>query len=50
MLRLSNIALGKLRSNVAHIVLSNSFAHIVWKPAFSNPKSNPPAPLKKIQS
>jgi hypothetical protein len=38
--RLSNIVFGKFFSNVSQIALSNSFAHMVSKPAASNPYPN----------
>jgi hypothetical protein len=38
--RLSNIVFGKFFSNVSQIALSNSFAHMVSKPAASSPLSN----------
>ena len=38
---------GKFFSYVSQIVLSYSLAHLISNPAFSKPRSNPPAPEKR---
>ena len=47
MLRVSRWTFGKFARYVAQIVLSYSLANTVLKPAFSKPRSKPPAPENK---